>query len=70
MRKIRDFDGLEIAPCRIVGNDSLGNELVEPCGDAPDEAVFWTVYGHFRTGGVTPLRTSPPKRRPSLSMTG
>jgi hypothetical protein len=52
IRKIRDFDALEIAPCRIVGNDSLGNEIVEPCDDAPEEAAFWTVYGHFRTGGV------------------
>jgi len=52
MRNIRDFDGLEIAPCRVVGNDSLGNDIVEPCDDAPEEAAFWTVYGHYRTGGV------------------
>src|SRR5258708_2579786 len=52
MRNIRDFDALEIAPCRIVGNDSLGNEIVEPCDDTPEQAAFWTVYGHFRTGGV------------------
>jgi len=52
MRDIRDFDALEIAPCRIVGHDSRGNEIVEPCDDAPEEAAFWTVYGHFRTGGV------------------
>jgi hypothetical protein len=52
MKNIRDFDALEIAPCRIVGHDSLGNEIVEPCDDAPEEAAFWTVYGHFLTGGV------------------
>ena len=52
MQNIRDFDALEIAPCRVVGHDSLGDEIVEPCDDAPDEAAFWTVFGHFRTGGV------------------
>src|SRR5580698_6451703 len=49
---IRDFDALEIAPCRVVGHDRFGNEIVEPCDDAPEEATFWAVYGHFRTGGV------------------
>jgi hypothetical protein len=52
MRNIRDFDALEIAPCRIVGHDSLCNEIVEPCDDTPEEGAFWTVYGHLRTGGV------------------
>jgi hypothetical protein len=52
MLRIREFDALEIAPCRVVGHDSLGNEIVEPCDDAPEEVAFWTVYGHYRTGGV------------------
>jgi len=52
MLRIREFDALEITPCRVVGNDSLGNEIVEPCDDAPEEAAFWTVYGHYRSGGV------------------
>ncbi len=52
MRRIQEFDALEVAPCRVVGHDSLGNEIVEPCDDAPEEAVFWTVYGHLRSGGV------------------
>ena len=52
MQNIRDFDALEIAPCRVVGHDSVGNDIVEPCDDAPEEAAFWTVYGHFRAGGV------------------
>jgi hypothetical protein len=53
MRHIREFDALEIAPCVVIGNDSLGNELVERCDDAPQEEIaFWTVYGHYRTGGV------------------
>jgi len=52
MRRIREFDALEIAPCRVVAHDSLGDEIVGPCDDAPEEAAFWTVYGHYRTGGV------------------
>lgn len=52
MQRIQEFDGLEIAPCRIIGHDSLGNEIVEPCDDTPEEAAFWTVYGHYKTGGV------------------
>ena len=59
MLRIREFDALEIAPCRIVGHDSHGNELVEPCDDTPAEAAFWTVYGHFRTGGVDAFEDFP-----------
>ena len=34
----------------------LGNEIVEPCDATPEEAAFWTVYGHFRTGGVDAIK--------------
>src|SRR5580704_12872697 len=50
MRNIRSFDALEIHPCAVVGHDSMGGEIVEPC--EPDDAHFWTVYGHYRSGGV------------------
>ena len=50
MQNIRDFDGLEIQPCFVVARDAEGMEIVEPC--EPEDAHFWTVYGHFRTGGV------------------
>jgi hypothetical protein len=50
IRNIREFDALEIHPCAVVGRDSEGIEHVEPC--TPREAQFWTVYGHYRTGGV------------------
>ena len=46
----RDFDALEIHPCMVVGHDSMGGQIVEQC--EPKDAQFWTVYGHFRTGGV------------------
>ena len=59
MWRIREFDALEIAPCRVVGRDGLGNEIVEPCDGAPEEAAFWTVYGHLRTGGVDAIEDFP-----------
>ncbi len=57
MRNIKDFDALEIHPCAIVGRDSDGTEFVETC--TPDEADFWTVYGHYRTGGVDAFEDFP-----------
>ena len=50
MHNIRDFDALEIHPCLAIGKDSMDNPIVEQC--APDDAQFWTVYGHLRTDGV------------------
>ena len=47
---IGDCDGLEIHPCCVIGfSDDM--EIVEVC--EPDEADFFTVYGHCREGGVT-----------------
>lgn len=51
---IAEFDALEIQPCAVVALDDAGSEIVEPCH--PEDALFWTVYGHFRTGGVDALR--------------
>lgn len=50
MRNIRDFDGLEIHPCVVIGNDSMDNPIVEQC--EPEVAHFWCVFGHLRTGGL------------------
>lgn len=55
--RIWDFDALEIQPCAVVAIDTNGSEIVEPC--QPEDAFFWTVYGHFRTGGVDALRDFP-----------
>ena len=57
MLNIRAFDGLEIQPCQIIERDSQGKETVEPC--EPEEADFWTVYGHYRTGGVDAFEDFP-----------
>ena len=50
MLNIRGFDALEIHPCVVVGRDSLDNPIVEQCD--PEDAHFWSVFGHLRTGGV------------------
>jgi hypothetical protein len=50
MQNIRDFDALEIHPCVGVGTDSLDNLIVEQC--EPEDAHFWSVFGHLRTGGT------------------
>lgn len=50
MRRIREFDDLEIQPCMVVSATAGGGEVVEPC--EPQDAHFWTVYGHWVTGGV------------------
>jgi hypothetical protein len=50
MRNIHDYDALEIHPCAVIGRDLFGKEIVEPCDT--EDAHFWTVYGHLRTGGV------------------
>jgi hypothetical protein len=57
MQNIRDFDALEIHPCIVIGNDSIGNDIIEQC--EPEDAHFWTVYGHFRTGGVDAFEDFP-----------
>src|SRR5580700_11170972 len=50
MRNIREFDALEIHPCAVIGHDLFGKDIVEQC--EPEDAAFWTVYGHLRTGGI------------------
>ena len=50
MPEMRDYDGLEIWPCAIVGTTTDGRDIVEPCD--PGEEEFWTVYGHRRGGGI------------------
>lgn len=52
--RIWDFDALEIQPCAVVAIDENGSEILEPC--QPEDAFLWTVYGHFRSGGVDDLK--------------
>ena len=46
MLAIRDYDALEVHPCRTIAN----TDAVEIC--QPDDAESWSVYGHCRTGGI------------------
>lgn len=59
---VHECDGLEIQPCRVVHRDDpYGSgdvrEYVEPC--ERDKAEFWTVYGHYRAGGVDAFEDFP-----------
>lgn len=56
MMEIRRFDGLEIHPCHVCDVED-GIEHVEQC--TPDEAEFWSVYGHGIEGGVWCLEDFP-----------
>lgn len=49
MLEMQSCDGLEIHPCCIVGFAD-GEEIVETC--EPEDADFFTVYGHCREGEV------------------
>jgi hypothetical protein len=49
MMRIRDFDGLEVHPSKVVGG--AGNQEIRmPC--EPELASSWTVYGHYRSGDI------------------
>lgn len=47
---IRSYDGLEIAPVAEYENKD-GSKFCERV-DAPEEAHFWSIYGHLTEGGV------------------
>jgi hypothetical protein len=49
MLTIRNFDAIEVHPCCVVGFAD-GVEMVETC--EPEDAHFWSVYGHYVTGGL------------------
>lgn len=50
MMEIHAFDGLEMHPVQVLTNEQDGSSHCEQC--EPDEAHFWSVYGHLRAGGV------------------
>jgi hypothetical protein len=57
MAEIGSFDGLEIHPVREVREAEGSAGYCEQC--EPHEAQFWSVYGHFRSGGVLCLEDFP-----------
>jgi hypothetical protein len=58
MRDIHQFDGLEIHPCRAESVEK-GTPFIEQC--TPESAEFWSVYGHYKTGGVSCFEDFPTK---------
>ena len=57
MKTIREYDALKIHPCAVIGKAKDGTQHVEVC-DA-EEAHFWTVYGHLRSGGISAFEDFP-----------
>lgn len=48
---IQKFDQIEYHPCKeFTGTDSF-EKFVEQC--EPEEAEFWSVYGHLPGGGLS-----------------
>ena len=47
--KIAGYDAIEVHPCCVVGFAD-GQEFIETC--EAEDAHFWSVYGHCKTGGV------------------
>lgn len=69
LKDIEDFDGLEVCPVRDLAwdDEKMGERpfttshdcetRCEPC--APQEAHFWSVYAHLKTGGLFCLEDFP-----------
>ena len=64
MKDIRHFDGLEIHPVRDISRDEpyagtipQDQTWCEPC--EPGAAEFWSVYGHYTTGGIACFEDLP-----------
>ncbi|MDR3423954.1 MAG: hypothetical protein P4M13_02590 [Alphaproteobacteria bacterium] len=60
MKWINEFNGLEIHPCQVIGSLN-GEQIARPC--APEQASFWTVYGHYKpdslSSGIEALEDCP-----------
>ena len=48
--EISACDGLEIHPVHVVEIGEDGTAYCEQC--EPEQARFWSVFGHLRSGGV------------------
>ena len=63
MLTIRNFDAIEVHPCCVVGFAD-GVDMVETC--EPEDAHFWSVYGHYVTADSIASRIFQPKPRRKL----
>lgn len=60
VKNLSHFDAYEVHPCCEVMptlKDGKITRVVETC--EPEQADFWSVYGHFPTGGVISLADCP-----------
>lgn len=57
---IQHYDGLEVHPVQDV-EEANGVTYCEQC--EPEEADFWSVYGHLKTGGVECLDDFPDRAK-------
>ncbi len=46
------FDGFEIHPCLMAGEDEHGQVLLEQCDEEDPALSVWSVYGHRVAGGL------------------
>ena len=51
MQEILDYDGLEVWPVYEETDATTGDSYCEVC--KPEDAHFWSVYGHLKEGGMT-----------------
>jgi hypothetical protein len=47
--RLHQFDAIEVHPCHAIGYAD-GTVAIEQC--EPEQAHFWSVYGHCLWGGV------------------
>lgn len=55
---MNNYDAYEITPMRLVENDPVLGEIVEPA-DPGDKVHFWTLFGHVPGEGVECLDDFP-----------
>lgn len=46
------FDGFEIHPCLMAGEDEHGQVILEQCDEDDPALSVWSVYGHLVAGGL------------------
>ena len=52
-------NAVEVHPCVVVGNDSLGNEIMEQCESDDPNIATWSVYWHLEEGGLVYIEDFP-----------
>lgn len=45
-------DAIEIHPCVVVGNDNVGNAIMEQCEEGDPNISTWGLYAHIEGKGL------------------